>query len=62
MLEKVIPINSGITVNVGVSVKIKKNVVCAKNVIFGILQHIVVKNSKYLTTIIDASVITVMKL
>ena len=62
MLEKVIPINSGITVNVSVSVKIKKNIVCAKNVIFGILQHIVVKNSKYLTTIIDASVITVMKL
>ena len=44
----------------GVKIKIKN--VCAKNVIFGILQHIVVKNSKYLTTIIDASVITVMKL
>ena len=31
MLEKVIPINSGITVNVGVSVKIKKkHRVCKK--------------------------------
>ena len=62
MVEKVIPINSGITVNLGVSVKIKKNIACAKNVIFGILQHVVVQNSKYLATILDASVITVMKL
>ena len=54
MEEIVIQINGGIMINVDVSVK---NVMYVKKIIFGILLHVIVKNGKYLASIMDDSAI-----
>ena len=51
MEENVIQINVGITINVDVSVKN----IYVKKIIFGIQVHVVVKNKKYFTSIMDDS-------
>ena len=57
MVVNVTQIKSGITINLNVTVKPLKSIMLAKKIIFGILLHVLVKNGKYLGSIIDDSVI-----
>ena len=58
VIENVVQIKSGITINVDASVKIGNNLMCREKILFGILVQVVVKITKYLTSVIDDSVIT----
>ena len=58
MVINVTQIKSGITIHLNVSVKPSKSIMLAKKIIFGILLHVLVKNGKYLGSIIDDLVIT----
>ena len=53
-----VQIKSGITINADASVKIGNNLICGEKILFGILVQVVVKITKYLTSVIDDSVIT----
>ena len=57
-VKNLIQIKSGITINVDASVKIKKNIVFAKKTIFSIL---LLRCENYLASIIQESVLTLMK-
>ena len=58
VIENMVQIKSGITINVDASVKIGNNLICGEKILFGILVQVVVKITKYLTSVIDDSVIT----
>ena len=58
MEQNLIQTNCGITINIDVS---GKNIIYVKKIIFGILLDVVV-TGKYLTSIMDDSVITCIKL
>ena len=53
-----VQIKSGITINADASVKIGNNLISGEKILFGILVQVVVKITKYLTSVIDDSVIT----
>ena len=50
MEKNAIQINGGITINVDVSIK---KFLYGNNIMSGILLHVIVKNGKYLTSIMD---------
>ena len=58
MEQNLIQTNCRITINIDVS---GKNIIYVKNIIFGILLDVVV-TGKYLTSIMDDSIITCIKL
>ena len=58
VIENMVQIKSGITINADASVKIGNNLICGEKILFGILVQVVVKITKYLTSVIDDSVIT----
>ena len=60
--RNVIQIKSGITINVGAKVKIKKNIACAKNDYIWNPATCYCENGKYLTSIINNSVITCVEI
>ena len=62
MVQNVIQIKSGTTTNVDISVKILKNIMRAKKIIFGIMLYAIAKMVNYLASIIEYSVLCVMKL
>ena len=62
MVQNVIQIKSGTTTNVDISVKTLKNIMRAKKIIFGIMLYAIAKMVNYLASIIEYSVLCVMKL